>query len=225
MTGIDPALLQAQWLQYQNSQLAQSAIIPQSQYSPQYLQQQGEYLSSQTIDAIGDYIGASQNAANAAGQYIAYLRTELATMDSEYIRLLEFSAIQSVLIEQFLFNREFALDYIRGIWPVAGVSDEFMSRFADAYLEIAALSPMGLQQNRNPQYTGNPNTRFDAIVPERVPTPSTQSFIPPLPSSNGGSSPYITLDQYLLAQQQGQVAQARAAALQNPAGLYGALFQ
>ena len=222
MSAIDPALLQTQWLQYQNNQLAQSAIIPQYAHQYAHQQPQGEYISNQTIDAIGDYISASKWAANAGSEYIAYLRSQLATMDSEYTRLLEFSAIQDALIQKFLFNREFTLDYIRGIWPVGGVSDEFMGKFAEAYLEIAALSPLANQQNRSPEFTGNPNMRFSAAV---VPANAAQMSIPPLPSSNGSATPYITLDQYLAAQQQGQVAQARAAALQNPAGLYGALFQ
>lgn len=180
-------------------------------------------MSNEAIDAIGSYYTASQWQAKAANEYINYLRGELATVDAEYMRLLEFSATQDMLVAKFLADREFTLDYIRGSWGNDVVTDEFMKRFADVYLEIAALSPFGIreQQLKNPEFTGNPNTRFEAIVPQ---APSPQSFIPPLPSSSGSANPYITLDQYLVAQQQGQVAQARAAALQNPAGLYGALF-
>jgi hypothetical protein len=224
MSAIDPALLQAQWLQYQNSQLSQSAIIPQTpQYAPQYAPQQpqGEFVSAEVMATITEFIRASNTAADAAAQYISHLQSELATIDRGYLKLAEFSAIQDALIEKFLFDRNFALDYARGTWPIGGVDNDFMSRLADTYLEIAALSPLA-QQSRSPEFTGNPNMQFSAAVtPANVP----QMSIPPLPSSNGSASPYITLDQYLAAQQQGQVAQARAAALQNPAGLYGALFQ
>jgi hypothetical protein len=216
MAAIDPNLLHAQWLQYQQSQLSKSAIIPQ--YAPQYAptQPQGEFLDANTIDSIADFIKASNLAAVASAQYIAHLQSELNTMDREYLRLAEFSGIQDALIGKFLFDREFALDYIRGAWPREAITDDFMSRLAEVYLEIAALSPRG----NDPQYKGNPNPRFDAQV---TTAPNYQS-IPPLPNGNsvGGA---ITLDQYLAAQQQGQVGAARAAAMANPANLYASLFQ
>lgn len=234
MSAIDPALLQAQWLQYQQNQLAQSAIIPQvPQYQQQYQPAQGGYLSNETIDAIAHYTKTSEWAASAAAQYINYLRGELSTVDAGYIRLLEFSAIQGAILEKFLFNREFTLDYIRGIWPVNGVDNNFMNKFADVYLEIDELLPLADRQNRNPEFTGNQNLRFDAVVPQLMQSTipllpqlvQKQSTIPPLPSSNGSTAPYITLDRYLEAQKHGQLAQVRASALQNPTGLYSALFQ
>lgn len=235
MSAIDPALLQAQWLQYQNSQLAQSAIIPQApQYSPyssaqyhqhapsQYLPQ-GEFYDERTIDAIGNYYTASQQAARSASEYIDYLQAQLQIMDASYMQLLEHSGTQDLLIQKFLFDREFTLDYIRGAWIQSEITDDFMARIAKVYLELAERSPRGIEPARNPEYSGNPNPQFTAAV---VPQPAApQNFIPPLPSSNGNATPYITMEQYLIAQQQGQVAQARAAALNNPAGLYGALFQ
>jgi hypothetical protein len=220
MAAIDPNLLHAQWLQYQQSQLSKSAIIPQGapQYAPQYAPNtpQGEFLDANTIDSIADFIKASNLAAVASAQYIAHLQSELNTMDREYLRLAEFSGIQEALIGNFLFNREFALDYIRGAWTREAITDDFMSRLAEVYLEIAALSPRG----NDPQYKGNPNPRFDAQV---TTAPNYQS-IPPLPNGNSGGGA-ITLDQYLAAQQQGQVGAARAAAMANPANLYASLFQ
>lgn len=218
MSAIDPAQLQAQWLQYQQGQLAQSAIIPQytSQYAP--AQPQGEFLSSEVIDAIADFIRASNLAAIASAQYIAHLRSELNQMDSEYCKLRDFSGTQDMLIGKFLFDPVFTLNYIRDTWTQAPINNEFMSRFADFYLEIDALSPNG----RSREFSGNPNTSFSAaIVPQQ---PQYQNTIPPLPSSGGNTTPYITMDQYLAAQQQGEIAQARAAAMQNPAGLYAAFL-
>lgn len=209
MSAIDPALLQAQWLQYQNNQLAQSAIIPQ--YLPQ--QSQGDYVTESQLAAIADFMRSANNAAIAAAEYIGLLEW----MATEHSKLIKFSAAQDDLIWRFLHDRDFTLDYVRGAWTKDAIDDNFMNRLANVYLEIAALSPTASIPDRNPSYTGNPNIQFDAVVP--------QMSIPPLPSSNGSASSYITLDQYLVAQQQGQVAQARAAALRNPAGLYGALFQ
>jgi hypothetical protein len=221
MAAIDPNLLHAQWLQYQQSQLSKSAIIPQGipQYAPQYAPNtpQGEFLDANTIDSIADFIKASNIAAVASAQYIAHLQSELNTMDREYLRLAEFSGIQESLIGKFLFDREFALDYIRGAWPREAITDEFMSRLAEVYLEIAALSPRG----NDPQYKGNPNPRFEA----QVTTAPNYQPIPPLPNGNSGNGGAITLDQYLAAQQQGQVGAARAAAMANPANLYASLFQ
>lgn len=218
MSAIDPAQLQAQWLQYQQGQLAQSAIIPQ--YAPQYApaQPQGEFISSEVIEAIASFIRASNLAAVASAQYISCLRSELDQMDSEYLKLRDFSGTQDMLIGKFLFDPVFTLDYIRGTWCQAPITSEFMSRFADVYLEIDALSPNG----KSREFSGNPNTNFSAaVVPQR---PQYQNTIPPLPSSNGNTTQYITMEQYLAAQQQGEVAQARAAAMQNPAGLYAAFL-
>lgn len=218
MSAIDPAQLQAQWLQYQQGQLAQSATIPQ--YAPQYApaQPQGEFISSEVIEAIASFIRASNLAAIASAQYISHLQSELAQMDSEYCKLHDFSSTQDMLIGKFLFDPVFTLDYIRDAWSQAPITSEFMSRFADVYLEIDALSPNG----KSREFSGNPNTSFSAaIVPQQ---PQYQNTIPPLPSSNGNTTPYITMDQYLAAQQQGEIAQARAAAMQNPAGLYAAFL-
>lgn len=217
MSAIDPALLQAQWLQLQNSQLAQSAIIPQyqQQYAP--TQPAGEFVSAETIAALSQFIESANEASIAAAQYINLLES----MAVEHKNLIHFSAAQDDLIFRFLHDREFALDYIRGAWQRDAISDEFMSRFAEVYLEIAALSPRGA----DPQYKGNSSIQFTAaVVPQNAIAPQP-NLIPPLPSSNGSATPYITMEQYLIAQAQGQVAQARAAALNNPAGLYGALFQ
>jgi hypothetical protein len=219
MAAIDPNLLHAQWLQYQQSQLSQSAIIPQyaqAQYAPQYapLQSQGELVSNESIHALSQFIEASNTAAIASAQYIDLLESIMA----EHKKLIDFSAAQDDLIWRFLHDREFTLDYIRGAWIREGISDEFMSRLANVYLEIAALSPRG----NNPEFTGNKNIKFDA---ELVRTPQQQNFIPPLPSSGGNGNNGITMEQYLIAQEQGFVGAARAAAMQNPASLYASLFQ
>lgn len=227
MSGIDPALLQAQWLQYQQGQLSQSAITPQyqQQYAPPYAppyaptQPAGEFVSTETIAALAQFMESANAASVAAAEYIGLLES----MAIEHKKLIHFSAAQDDLIWRFLHDREFALDYARGAWTRDAISDEFMSRLAEVYLEIAALSPRGTGVGSNPAYTGNPNIQFTAqVVPQN---PAPQNLIPPLPSSSGNATPYITMEQYLIAQQQGQVAQARAAALQNPAGLYSALFQ
>lgn len=225
MTGIDPALLQAQWLQYQQGQLAQSAIIPQyqQQYAPTNyapnVPATGEFLGTEQIAAIAQFIESANKSAAAAADYINLLES----MAVEHKKLIHFSAAQDDLIFRFLHDREFTLDYVRGAWTRDAISDEFMSRFADVYLEIAALSPRGTGATPDPEYTGNPNIQFTAqVIPQNS---APQNLIPPLPSSNGSATPYITMEQYLVAQQQGQVAQARAAALNNSAGLYGALFQ
>jgi hypothetical protein len=232
MAAIDPNLLNAQWLQYQQSQLSQNAIIPQAvqaQYAPQYTQQyappqqQGELVSNETIAAMSQFVESSNTAAIAARQYIQYLQAQLATVDIGYLQLVEFSAQQDALLDLFIHDREFALQYARGAWVRDQVSDEFMSRLANVYLEIAALSPRGASpEQRDPQYTGNPNPAF---VAQLQPTPQPQNFIPPLPSSSGNPNNGITMEQYLQAQQQGLVGAARAAAMQNPASLYASLFQ
>lgn len=214
MSAIDPAQLQAQWLQYQQGQLAQSAIIPQ--YAPQYAptQPQGEFVSSETIAALAQFMNSANDAAVAAKNYIDLLES----MHFEHKKLIEFSAAQDDLIWRFLHDREFTLDYIRGAWSRDVITSDFMSRLADVYLEIDALSPNGNSR----EYSGNPNMKFDAaVVPQQ---PQYQNTIPPLPSSGGNTTPYITMDQYLAAQQQGEIAQARAAAMQNPAGLYAAFL-
>jgi hypothetical protein len=220
MAAIDPNLLHAQWLQYQQSQLSKSAIIPQDipQYAPQYAHQyapnapQGDYISGETTLALAQFIQDSATAAQAAAEYIKLLES----MMFEHKKLIEFSAAQDDLIWRFLHDREFTLDYIRGAWTREAITDDFMSRLAEVYLEIAALSPRG----NDPQYSGNPNPVFDAQV---TTAPNYQS-IPPLPNGNSGGGA-ITLDQYLAAQQQGQVGAARAAAMANPANLYASLFQ
>jgi hypothetical protein len=227
MAAIDPNLLHAQWLQYQQSQLSQSAIIPQAaqaQYAPQYTQQyappqpQGELVSNETIAALSQFVEASNIAAIAAKQYIGYLEQALA----DQIKLIGFSAEQDRLINQFLYDREFALEYARYSWVREDVSDEFMSRLASVYLEIAALSPRGANpEQRNPEFTGNPNP---SVAAQLMPPPP-QNFIPPLPSSSGNANNGITMEQYLIAQQQGLVGAARAAAMQNPSSLYASLFQ
>ena len=218
MSAIDPAQLQAQWLQYQQGQLAQSAIIPQ--YVPQSVpaQAQGEFISTETSEAIAHFIDKSNAAAFAASQYIEHLEKALAEVDNKYVQLVSFSAQQDELIEKFLFDRNFSLNYARFAWANIPVTNEFMSKLADTYLEIDALSPNGNSR----EFSGNPNTKFSAaVVPEQV---QPQNTIPPLPSSGGNTTPYITMDQYLAAQQQGEIAQARAAAMQNPAGLYAAFL-
>jgi hypothetical protein len=219
MSAIDPALLQAQWLQYQQGQLSQSAIIPQanSYYAPQYAPSapQGEVVSAETMSAITDFVNKAGAASVHASEYIQFLEYQNAILSNGYQELIEFSNVQDELICKFLFDREFTLDYARGAWIREGITDGFMSRLADVYLEIDALSPRG-----NREFSGNPNTTFDAVVP----TPQYQNVIPPLPSSSGNDTPYMTMDQYLAAQQQGQVAQARAAAMINPAGLYAAFL-
>ncbi|MFA9202310.1 MAG: hypothetical protein ACEQSC_02100, partial [Candidatus Nanopelagicaceae bacterium] len=127
-------------LQYQQGQLAQSAIIPQyqQQYTP--TQSGGEFVSADTIAAITDFIEKAGIASNAAAQYIAYLQNELATVDRGYVELVQFSGTQDALIERFLFDPVFLLDYIRDAWSDR-ISDPMMSRFAAAYLAIAETSP------------------------------------------------------------------------------------
>lgn len=217
MSAIDPAQLQAQWLQYQQGQLAQSAVIPQApQYAYQYApaQSQGEVLNSEQVAALVGFIESANIAATAAADYINLLES----MAVEHKKLIEFSAAQDDLIWKFLHDRDFTLDYVRGAWIRDAVSDDFMSRFADVYLEIDAESPRGNSR----QYSGNPDVKLDAVVAPQQ--PQYQNIIPPLPSSGGNAAPYITMEQYLAAQQQGDIAQSRAAAMQNPAGLYAALL-
>jgi hypothetical protein len=225
MSAIDPALLYQQWAQYQQSQLPTSSVIPQ--YAPQYAPQQpqGEMVSFEAIDSIVRFFKAAEQHANDAAAYINNLQNQLENADNAYLRLLHFSAGQDELIEKFLFDRDFALQYARTAWTLIPVHDRFASDLSDVYLEIARLSPFGQsqiaqenQQQRNPEFTGSP-VNFSAQL-------QPQNSLPPLPSSGGNvTTGGITMEQYLIAQQQGQVAAARAAALQNPANLYAALFQ
>lgn len=222
MSAIDPALLYQQWAQYQQSQLPTSSVIPQ--YTPQYAPQQpqGEMVSFEAIDSIVRFFKAAEQHASDAAAYIQNLQNQLANADNAYLQLVHFSACQDELIEKFLFDRDFALQYARTAWTLNPVHDRFASDLSDVYLEIARLSPFGqsqLAQQRNPQYTGSP-VNFSAQLVQ------PQNSLPPLPNSgSNGTSGGITMEQYLIAQQQGQVAAARAAALQNPANLYAALFQ
>jgi hypothetical protein len=218
MSAIDPALLYQQWAQYQQSQLPTSSVIPQ--YTPQYAPQQpqGEMVSFEAIDSIVRFFKAAEQHASDAAAYINNLQNQLANADNSYLQLLHFSASQDELIERFLFDRDFALQYARTAWTLNPVHDRFASDLADVYLEIARLSPYQQSQNREPQYTGSPVTFSAQLQP--------QNSLPPLPNSGGNATTGgITMEQYLVAQQQGQVAAARAAALQNPANLYAALFQ
>jgi chromosomal replication initiation ATPase DnaA len=225
MSAIDPALLYQQWAQYQQSQLPTSSVIPQ--YAPQYAPQQpqGEFVDVDTIAALTRFIDASYKAANDAALYINHLQNQLASVDRAYLDLIGFSESQDRLIERFLFDRDFALQYARTAWILNPVNDRFASDLSDVYLEIAELSPFGQaqlaqqnQQQRDPRFTGSP-VNFSAQL-------QAQNSIPPLPNSGGNAiNNGITMEQYLVAQQQGQVAAARAAALQNPANLYAALFQ
>lgn len=168
--------------------------------------------------AVTRFIETSAVAANAAAEYINYLQGQIVKVDNEYLRLLAFSGEQDALIEKFLFDRNFALQYARYGWILNPVDDRFASDLANAYLEIAALSPHQQNQSRNPEFTGNPNIRFDARL-------NTQNSIPPLPSSSGNGNGAITMEQYLIAQEQGRAGAARAAAMANPANLYASLFQ
>jgi hypothetical protein len=220
MSAIDPALLYQQWAQYQASQLPTSSVIPQYAPAPQYAppQPQGDFISNDTINALTQFVGDANIAAQDAANYINYLEQLNSQIGDGYRELIQFSAAQDALIEKFLFNRDFALQYARYAWVQNPVSDRFASDLADAYLEIAALSPyQQSQQQRSPEFTGSP-VNFSAQL-------QTQNSIPPLPNSGGNTTGGITMEQYLFAQQQGQVAAARAAALQNPANLYAALFQ
>jgi hypothetical protein len=222
MSAIDPALLYQQWAQYQQSQLPTSSAIPQyvPQYPPQYAPQQpqGEFVDVDIIAALTRFVDASYKAANDADLYINHLQNQLANVDRAYLDLIGFSASQDQLIERFLFDRDFALQYARTAWILNPVNDRFASDLADVYLEIAALSPHQQSQQKNSQYTGSPVSFSDQLQP--------QNSIPPLPNSGGNAiNNGITMEQYLVAQQHGQVAAARAAALQNPSNLYAALFQ
>jgi hypothetical protein len=224
MSAIDPALLYQQWAQYQQSQLPVTSTIPQ--YAPQYAPQQlqGEVVSFEAIDSIVRFFKAAEQHASDAAAYINNLQNQLMYADNAYMQLLHFSAGQDALIEKFLFDRDFALQYARTAWTLNPVHDRFASDLSDVYLEIAALSPFGQsqltqknQQQRDPRFTGSP-VNFSAQL-------QPQNSIPPLPNSSGNSNGAITMDQYLAAQAQGQIASARAAALHNPANLYAALFQ
>jgi hypothetical protein len=219
MSAIDPALLYQQWAQYQQSQLPTSSVIPQ--YAPQYAlpQPQGDFVSAETIETITQFVADANIAAQNAANYIQYLEQKNTEIGDGYRELIQFSAAQDALIEKFLFNRDFALQYARYAWVQNPVGDRFASDLADAYLEIAALSPyqQSQQQQKNPEFTGSP-VRFSSQL-------QPQNFIPPLPNSRSNTSQGITMEEYLIAQQQGQVGAARAAALQNPASLYAALFQ
>ncbi len=152
-------------------------------------------------------------------------------MFSEYARLQDFSNNQHELINRFLYDREFTLQYIRGAWSQRQISPQLANDIADFYLELfhSDIFPKSQEtidrlkgqnnQSRNPEFTGSPVNFNAQLVPQQ------QSSIPPLPTNNGQMRQGgITQEQYAMALQNGQVLQARSAALQDPTGLYAALL-
>lgn len=168
----------------------------------------------------------------AAEQYVNYLKSVINYVFSEYTRLQDFSNNQHELINKFLYDREFTLQYIRGAWSQKQISPQLANDIADFYLELfhSDIFPKSQEtidrlknqnnQSRNPEFTGSPVNFSAQLVP-----PQQQSSIPPLPTNNGQMKQGgITPDQYAMALQNGQVLQARSAALQDPTGLYAALL-
>jgi hypothetical protein len=211
----------AQYYAMQAQNLPTQATIgsPQPQYQAQYQNQQPQ-LTDVQLYAISQYIEASQIAANAASRYINFLESAIV----EYFKLAEFSRDQDELINRFLYDREFALKYIRGAWIQQPFDEQFSANLAATYLEFDELMPYKQQvnqQNRDPVNAGLP-IQFDAQVAFNNGTPQ---IIPPLPNSNNSAgNTAITPEQYYQAIQNGQVAQAKAAALADPSLLFASIF-
>lgn len=228
MTSIDPSVLMAQYYAMQSQNLPTQATIglPQPQYQSQHQSQYQSQYQSQLTDvqlyAISQYIEASQVAASAASRYINFLESAIA----EYFKLAEFSRDQDELINRFLYDREFALKYIRGAWIQQPFDEQFSANLAATYLEFDALMPYkqsSQQSSRNPEFTGSP-VNFNARIDFNNGNPQPVN-IPPLPTSNSnGGNTAITPEQYYQAIQNGQVAQAKAAALADPSLLFASIF-
>lgn len=236
MASIDPALFLAQWqaLQRQNlpttSAIVDPILQPQIQqpiYQQTYQQPAGEFLTDSQLYAIAEYLKASQAASVAAANWIEFLQ-------QQYLQLAQFSAAQDGLINRFLYDRDFAIKYAYDAWLNGSIDRNFATKLANLYLaaeqqfehrndpEYVARKESN-QAGRNPEFTGSPIT-FDArLVPQQVPQ-QIPSSIPPLPTNNGSQSGSIDIQQYWNAVNNGQSAQARLAAMQNPAKLYEALF-
>lgn len=248
VSNIDPAYLMAQWQAMQSANLPTSATIPtipiapnltqeqllaqaypqyfraQPQQLPQEQLPQGEFLDRQQLNAIVDFVKASNIAAEAARLWVDKL-------ESEYERLLNFSVAQDELISRFLFDREFTLNYIRGAWIQDPIDNDFACNVADVYLELDKLFPRHQKPQSNPQS----NPQFDArlmpngtIAPLNAPLnlPASipaQNLIPPLPNSNNNGQGF-TAEDYAIAMQNGYIAQAKAAALKDAKVLYGQIF-
>ena len=238
MSQIDPALLQAQWAAMQGQALPTSAVMtpyqqqqyapiyqqyapPQQYQQPQYepqRQETGEYMDADRIQSIADYIGSAEQASVASAQYIQWLETALV----EHFKLMEWSQFQNQLIEGFLYDRDFALEYARYGWTANPIDDDFANKLANVYMEIHAQTPFGIAKAREDR--ANKPINFAAQVPYPQQPNSPPYVIPPLPNSGGNGYQAITLEQMSLAAQNGQLGQARAAALQNPLNLYAALL-
>jgi hypothetical protein len=224
LTSIDPSVLMAQWAAMQSQNLPTQATIGQSNvnnyqhYQPQQSQQYGQLTDAQ-MGAIAEYIQISQVAADRAARYINFLESAVL----EYFKLAEFSTKQDNLINKFLYDREFALEYIRGAWIQAPFDREFASRIADVYLEFDAYFPK--KQDRNPEFTGSPVNYAAQIVSNNGNPQVVPPVIPPLPNSGNTSVGAITPQQYFQAINEGQVVAAKAAALRDPTALFAAIFE
>jgi hypothetical protein len=222
----DPNALLAQYYAMMAHNLPTQSVAPVQQPIQQPIQQfGGELLTQEQIAAIVEYIKSSEAVTAAAASWIEYLQTE-------YVKLLNFSANQDNLINLFLHDREFVLAYIRGAWIQQPFDGKLAADIADVYMELDALFPRH-RQNREPQYQGS-DVRFDAQLvngqPSSLPqqislTPTQQptqqpNLIPPLPTSNNGG---ITAEQISAMMAAGQSAQALIAARRNPAAIYAAL--
>lgn len=238
MTSIDPAVLLAQWQALQTQNLPQTAIpvvnnpvnpvLQQyqqaaglAQQAPQQTTVNGDFLSQSQIDALVNFIQAANNTSIAAENYVSFL-------ESEYSRLRDFSNNQHKLIERFLYDREFTLEYIRGAWIQESIDNELANAIATVYMEIDKLFPRNQQQPqppiKNPAYTGG-NIRMDAqIVDTAAPTPYVS--IPALPNSNVSVDPGpITVEQYFAARDNGNMREAVLAAYRDPTALYAAMYR
>lgn len=223
--NIDPALLQAQWASLQPGMLPTGAVIPQQQYAPNYQQyappQSEQYLSVNQIADITDYLVAADRAAVAASQYILYLENIVI----EHGNLAEFSQNQHDLIQAFLFDRDFAMEYARYGWTAKPIDDNFAAKLANFYMELHEQTPFGIAKYREEMASKPMN--FDAQVPyPHRQTPQQPAYsIPPLPNSGGNGYQAVTMDQMMQAAQSGQLGNARAAAMRDPSNLYAQLLQ
>jgi hypothetical protein len=237
MGNIDPAVLLAQWQALQAQNLPQTAVpivnnpinpvLQQYQQAAGLTQQvaqqttvSGEFLTQPQIDALTNFIQSANNLSVAAENYVSFL-------ESEYSKLRDFSNKQHNLIERFLHDREFTLEYIRGAWVMESIDNELANAIATVYMEIDRLFPRNQQQQppiQNPAYTGG-NVRMDAqIVDTAAPTPYVS--IPALPNGNASVDPgSITVEQYFAARNNGNMREAVLAAYRDPTALYAAMYR
>lgn len=216
--SIDPNVLLAQYAALQRGNLPTGATIAPQFNTPARPETGASdgILTDVQVYAISQYISDLETANLAADAYIKQLEA-IAAYAAESI---EFSTAQDSLIQQFLNHPEFVLNYIRGSWINYVIPDNFMDDFSKVYLEIA-----NEYKAQNPDTTADPNTANSQQFAKAMPSAPVLYQLPPIPQSTGTNGGTMTFEQYQNALESGQSAQAKAAAILNPASLYAELFK